>query len=786
MKRIAGFLVALLLLIMPSCADEMLQLEVPEMISGYTDNLLKVHCCQEGLLTLDLQQQGITVYRLADNITAEKGENPVRWDGLAAWDRPLQSGDYTLRAMLNSGEMCYEATASVKIGKSEQALLFAFASEETLYPGDETLKVSYGLTNNGTVVIEVYAENAPDMPLKIAKNSTAVRKQGTWEWNGKIDSAYAPAGRYTIRVYVPENPENCFELPVKVAPERDETLLITGRIMPENKDDICNAVAAPAVVADISTASILNIYRCPDNKSEVLGTICGQMQCLEVIEAAALWTKITCWRQEDGTPVTGYVRTDKLKAADVNTQYAIVVDKAAQEMTVYHGGKLLGEIPVSTGLSEHKKPEQETPAGSYLTGERYLVLRNDREVFDYAIRFAGNRTLYLSNDCNGSKSTTGGIAVPAATDEAQMDAYWLWTHIPPSTRLIILDDPEQRTLEQACAEAGIKVEKNAWPWPDKIPEKNETDTEIILTLGGDAVLGTREKWMRSNDALPAYLADKGMAYPFSGLQEYFSNDDMTLINLECVLKNDAGGEDKEKLYRFRGLSSYTDILSAGSVEKVNIANNHHIDYGPSGKASTVEALQDAGIPYSGYGTTYVWHINGYRIGFGGCRETTWLQGKQDIAAEIAALRQLGCDVIIYSCHWGKEYSAVHNETQRAMAQAVADAGADIIVGHHPHVVQGIDVIDDVPVLYSLGNLMFGGTHDLETRDGALARMTLRFDKDGYDGVAVTMIPILTSGAETGNDFHPVPATGEDRLRILAKIQADSTVRILEQMYFPAE
>ena len=204
-----------------------------------------------------------------------------------------------------------------------------------------------------------------------------------------------------------------------------------------------------------------------------------------------------------------------------------------------------------------------------------------------------------------------------------------------------------------------------------LPALAEGETEVLLTLGGDAVLGTRESWQKKEEALPAFLEREGMGYPFAGLQEWFASDDMTFINLECVLKADRRGENTDKLYRFRGLPEYAATLVEGSVEQVNIANNHYIDYGQAGREATREALDAAGVPYSGFGYTYVWECQGHRIGFGGCRETVFKQDRGIIAQDIAALKAAGCEVIVYSCHWGEEYSPSHNELQETMAREAA-------------------------------------------------------------------------------------------------------------------
>ena len=314
--------------------------------------------------------------------------------------------------------------------------------------------------------------------------------------------------------------------------------------------------------------------------------------------------------------------------------------------------------------------------------------------------------------------------------------------------------------------------------------------ELTLTLGGDCVLGTREEWKGERGTFDECIAQNGLEYPFGGLTQIFSTDDMSLINLECVLQDTNEGHDNRKQHTFRGDPSYARMLALCGIEQVNLANNHTIDYRADGTKSTKAALDAQGILYSGNQALYVWEQSGHKIGFGGCRETTFLDNKPVVYRDIQKLKKLGCDVIIYSCHWGKEYSPTHNKTQQRMAQYAVNSGADIVVGTHPHVVQGVEVrqnskkTHEALVLYSLGNLVFGGTHDMTTFDAALARLTLRFNDDGaYQGVNLQWIPVLTSGDAPRNDFRPVVASGEDKQRILDLIQADSELTVTDDMWF---
>lgn len=310
--------------------------------------------------------------------------------------------------------------------------------------------------------------------------------------------------------------------------------------------------------------------------------------------------------------------------------------------------------------------------------------------------------------------------------------------------------------------------------------------EILLTFGGDCVLGTREKWKDDPETFDTLIAEKGYGWCFEKISEPFQNDDMSLINLEVVLQSHSKGHQRGKQYTFRGDPAFTEILNTAGIEQVNIANNHYIDFGRSGRESTRDALEAGGIAFSGYTYRYIFEMDGYKIGFAGCRETTWLERKSPMANDLKALKKAGCDVIIYSCHWGKEYSPTHNQKQERMADYAIKNGADIVVGTHPHCVQGIEKRGGGVVIYSLGNLVFGGTHEMTTFDALIVQAVLSFDEDGYEGVTLRLLPVLTSGSRPDNNFQPIWAEGGDYNRIMKLIQDDSEIEISEEMWFEAE
>lgn len=316
-------------------------------------------------------------------------------------------------------------------------------------------------------------------------------------------------------------------------------------------------------------------------------------------------------------------------------------------------------------------------------------------------------------------------------------------------------------------------------------EPPEGGTRITLSFTGDCVLGSEEKSRALPHSFDSTVAEKGYAWPFSGMQEYFSKDDLTVVNFEGVLKDDRAGREEGKLHWFRGPTDFVNILKEGSVELAGLANNHVRDYGQAGRNSTKKALTGAGIPYFGYGDLYTFEKDGVKIGFGGIRETIWRQDRDRPAREIAQLRSEGCHYIVYACHFGNEYKPI-SELQRKIAYNLVESGADVVVGTHPHIVQGIESYKHGLILYSLGNFSFGGNLELKVFDGLVAQLQLDFTRDkALKHTTLRLVPVLTTGTAPANDFRPIPAQGEDKARILETIQQQSPLKVAEEMLFQA-
>lgn len=817
MKRIRLFmlLIFLMTLILPVRAEEdRLSVTVPKgKVKGFIGTQFTVEAPDDGILEITIGEGENTWRRIRTEVSP--GENIIAWDGLGENREVLRNGQYTVNfslSLTNGREYTY--TGEVMVKGTAAGLKYALPSCDILYTdGSERWFMEYCLAGSGTFVMEVRDgdETVYSIAVPVRDDKCHARNWDGTDLNGQ---PLAP-GTYTVICRSEDFPEDTVrsELTVRETCETDP-MTVTGNIMPDRTmtdNEIWQLMMMPSVVSTEGILGHQEVYDRPSKEGKILGTLHGQSQGVEVLEIREDgWTLVRAWTHEDGVQVTGYVPSDKLTVVRPNGRYGLLVDKREQTLTLYKNGEAVATIPVSTGLVTKEKLIRETAAGTFLTDEHEGGFSSEGYHYDYPLRYDGGNLLHqigytmkkqrkvFSDQVVhlGEKASHGCVRLPMEPDpENGLNAYWFWTHLPFRTRVIILDDPQERTAEAALYANATVTDRLALRLmttqsgaPEEAYIPGEEETEIILTIGGDAVLGTRKEWRKDEDAFPAYILKYGYDYPFSGLKDLFENDDMTFINLECALKNNDEGEKTGKLYRFRGPTEYTEILKKCSIEQVNIANNHYVDYQEKGKVSTKNALRDAGIPFSGYSQLYVWEVKGHKIGFAGVREQIYNQRPEIIAEETRKLRDLGCEVVIYSCHWGTEYSPEHNEKQIEMASACAYAGVDIVIGTHPHVVQGVDRVGDTVVLWSLGNLCFGGTKELTTYDATLAQLGLIFDENGYKGVNLSLIPVQTSGraAEGINDYRPVTAEGEDRERILQLIRSDSAYDPTGDRFYPTK
>ncbi|MBQ7488057.1 MAG: CapA family protein [Clostridia bacterium] len=289
---------------------------------------------------------------------------------------------------------------------------------------------------------------------------------------------------------------------------------------------------------------------------------------------------------------------------------------------------------------------------------------------------------------------------------------------------------------------------------------------FTVTVAGDTTLGSTDDLRKRADSFENVAASNGYAWFFSGLAPLFGTDDLTLVNFEGTLTEETA--KKQKKFNFKGPAEYTDILTSGSIEAVNVANNHTLDYGEKGRTDTIANLEAAGLIVSGNGQLGIFEKNGIKVGMTGyCFPYT--NGKKDISSDVKKLRSAGCQIVIASFHWGSEYRDDFTAEQRNIGRAAIRAGADIVVGHHPHIVQGIEQYQSHFILYSLGNLVFGGNVDPDDRDAYAARLTFTVYEDHTEPPVLSIVPLRLTALDKGTDYRPVLAEGEQADKIVSRI-----------------
>lgn len=303
---------------------------------------------------------------------------------------------------------------------------------------------------------------------------------------------------------------------------------------------------------------------------------------------------------------------------------------------------------------------------------------------------------------------------------------------------------------------------------------------VRITAVGDVTLG-----YHFNNVFAKLESDSGeakaIAYPFSRVKQYFESS-VTIANLEGTLtQND---KKTPKKFNFKGNLEYALCLKQASIEIANLANNHSFDYGSRGLEETFDALDKNGISYCGAGKNIeearkpkIIEEQGLKIAFLGYADV----GKDfratdescgvapcldDYVSEDVRKAKQTADIVVVSFHFGEERMKHPTRRQKEIARKAIDSGADIVLGHHPHILQGIERYKKGIIFYSLGNFCFGGNDNPKDKDSIIA--SIQVSKAGIDTFYVVPVKIASE-----NNFQPYPVEGQERERIMKKITSRS-------------
>lgn len=312
--------------------------------------------------------------------------------------------------------------------------------------------------------------------------------------------------------------------------------------------------------------------------------------------------------------------------------------------------------------------------------------------------------------------------------------------------------------------------------PTTVPTTEPQPTEYVLSFVGDCTFGN-QKGTAGKTNFMGVVGDN-YDWPWMNTIQYFENDDCTFINFEGTLTDATKSAGKK--FVFKGPMHYNQFLTAGSVEFANVVNNHIKDYGEEGYKDTLVALDQVGVHYVEELHTVVFTTSsGLKIGVYADFMPT-KDAMKKLPDKIAQMRKDGADVIVIAMHWGEEYVYKPNYTQKKFAHDCIDAGADIVWGHHPHVLQPIEEYNGGIIYYSLGNFAFGGNATPYDKDSVILQQKVIRELDGTVHLGeLTIIPCNMSSKDPGNNYQPTPRDPEDEKYARTMQKLDGTYPIYQ-------
>ena len=455
--------VCLLFSALPASAETAeLKVSLPDTVKGYTPCEIVIQSPAAGEAELQLLDGSKNLWMTRKEQVAA-GKNVLAWNGLGVHGERMFAGPYWFKVTVRTADG-KELTAKEKftINGTTPTLVYALPSSETLYlNGEDPWFVEVFVSAESLVAMEVLDSSGQRVYYRDEQitdpDGSSIR------WGGSLNgySKIAP-GDYTVKMWGKQNPEYLHTFPLKVeeqAPPKPE-IGVTGPVMPErgmSDEEIWEIMMKPSVVIDASGSfRRFTLYSKPSKSCKSAGSLRCALQGLEILDIEGNWAHVRAGRHEDGTMAEGYLQLFDLTVYTPAPHYGVLIDKREQTLTVYHDGKAIGSIPVSTGLAPKGKLTRETPPGAFLTdvhtgasfaqdGFRYeYPLRYDGVNYIHGVGFTrkGRARDYSKNlPLLGQKASHGCVRVSLFTQEdTPLNMYWLWIHLPYHTRIIVLDD----------------------------------------------------------------------------------------------------------------------------------------------------------------------------------------------------------------------------------------------------------------------------------------------------------------------------------------------------------
>lgn len=292
----------------------------------------------------------------------------------------------------------------------------------------------------------------------------------------------------------------------------------------------------------------------------------------------------------------------------------------------------------------------------------------------------------------------------------------------------------------------------------KLPPVCTRAFSIDLTLVGDCLIST---YMGGDyqGSLNWYAKNREATYFFEKVSDIFAEDDFTIANLETVLTDQPLAEvekDHDPAFWFKGPTKNIEIMASSSVEVVSMSNNHTGDYGEKGFQDTVAAVEEAGLLYGSGSETVYLEKQGFVIAL--ICSGLWTQWHAGAIVERIREAEEQSDYQVVFFHGGTEGAHAPEDWMVQSCHELVDAGADLVVGCHPHVLQPVEEYKGVKIAYSLGNFCFGGNSYPENRT-AIYRVRLTVDRGEVMSEEHKIIPCYVYTGKS-NNWQPAPIEDE--------------------------
>lgn len=327
---------------------------------------------------------------------------------------------------------------------------------------------------------------------------------------------------------------------------------------------------------------------------------------------------------------------------------------------------------------------------------------------------------------------------------------------------------------------------------ENISEYNEQVDEVPIDIEQEEVAVSKDAITLSfigdimtDSYIGQYIMDYGNDYPWQHVSRILNADDITFANLETSV-SERGKTYKPEGFGFRSKPSTLEGIYNAGIDTVSLANNHSLDFGEEALIDTMSYLSQYNINYVGAGidktaaeAPIIINSKDYTVGFIAYNSIipweSWKASEQssgtasfskndtdNIMKNIEQIKDT-CDLLFVVLHWGVEYSNTPEEWQIQLAHQIIDAGADGVIGHHPHILQGIEIYKEKPILYSIGNFVFLKYNEAAGKTGIFQ---LEYKDDVFKSIQFYPVEIMYCKADL---YDTESVTGIEYINLLQEL-----------------